>query len=307
MEVLTDKKEFEEKAIKAVEIHGHDAEHNYHHYMNQTTSAKMPIFVGFDNSKGVLAQKSKTGKLWYMISEVLAPKEEKFETFMKFVDHVFNKDEANRLQIEVDKKFRKELKEKLENTDFRSGQLNFRLEWPMYDMKTWDGDKLEGKKWKKIRNIKNRFLEEHKVELIDSLDLPKEELKKIITDWIDKRGAEDFAYKECYFRMVDSDFAGCDMAKTLIVDGIPCSITAGWRVPNTNTYYSGIGVLNYKFEGLGEITNLYDLIEIKKMGFDKANFGGSDDDLLEFKNKFKPVSTYNTYTFSIMRKNKDGI
>lgn len=307
MEILSDKKEFEEKAKKAIEMYGHDAEHNYFHYLNQSTSAKQPVFISFDNDKGILAQKSRTGRLWYMVSEVLAPQEEKFSLFIEFVEHVFNTDGANRLQIEVDRKFRKELKEGLEITDFRAGKLNFRLEWPIYDMKAWDGDRLEGKRWKKIRNIKNRFLEDHEVKVIDSKELPKEELKKIITEWNSRRGADDFAYKECYFRLVDSGFAGCDMVKTIVVDGIPCSITAGWKIPNSNKYYSGIGVLNYRFDGLGEIANLYDLIEIKKKGYDEANFGGSDDDLLNFKKKFKPASTYDTYTFSIMRKNKDGI
>lgn len=305
MEILSDN--FEEKAKKAIETHGYDAEHNYFHYINQATSAKQSVFISFDNNQGILAQKSKTGKLWYMVSEVLAPQDEKFSIFMQFVDHVFNKDGANRLHIEVDKEFRKELKEKLEtHQEFRVGKLNFKLEWPLYDMKSWDGDKLEGKKWKKIRNIRNRFLENHKIEVIDSKDISKEELKKIVIEWNKKRGAEDFAYKECYLNMVDSGFAGCDMAKTMIVDGIPCTITAGWKIPNSNNYYSGIGVLNYNFEGLGEITNLYDLIEIKKKGYEKANFGGSDDNLLDFKNKFKPVSTYFTYTFSILRK-QDGI
>lgn len=295
-------KDFEEKAKKAIEVNGHDAEHNYFHFLNQATSAKLPVFISFGNNRGILAQKSKTGKLWYMVSEVLAPQNEKSSLFMQFVEHVFNNDRANRLQIEVDKQFRKELKEKLENTDFRAGKLNFRLEWPLYDMRTWDGDKLEGKKWKKVRNIRNRFMENHKIRVVDSINLPKDELKKILKEWNKKRRGEDFAYRECYSRLIDSDFEGCDMAKSVIVDGIPCSITAGWRIPNTNNYYSSIGVLNYIFEGLGEITNLIDLTELKKKGYITVNFGGSDDELLDFKKKFKPVDTYYTYTFSIMRK-----
>ena len=52
LEIL--KEEFKEKAKKAIETHGHDAEHNYNHYLNQTTSAKEPIFISFDENKGIM-------------------------------------------------------------------------------------------------------------------------------------------------------------------------------------------------------------------------------------------------------------
>ena len=300
MDVLFD--DFEKKARESVSLYGHDAEHNFDHFLNQRTSAKLPVFVGFDSFKGVLAFKSKTGKLWYMFSEVLAPEKEKFDVFVSFVDYVFNKDGADRLQVEVDTHFMDELKERLGEHNFRVGKEIYSLEWPLFDMKSWNGDKLEGKDWKKLRNLLHKFEREHKVEVVDSSSVSKEELSKVIVDWNKRRGADDFVRNQGYLNFIRNCFVGCDIAKSLVVDGVVSSITAGWRIPNSNNYYSAIGVLNYSVDGLGEVSNLFDLFELKKRNFDVVNFGGSDPDLLEFKKKFRPSSSYKTHIFSIMRK-----
>ena len=89
------------------------------------------------------------------------------------------------------------------------------------------------------------------------------------------------------------------MTRTLIIDGEPCSITAGWRVPNSKTYYSAFGLHNYKYDRLGEATNIDDLNALKQQGYTVVDFGGSDGNLLEFKKKFKPHQFYDTITFSI--------
>jgi len=92
------------------------------------------------------------------------------------------------------------------------------------------------------------------------------------------------------------------MAKTLYVNNRPCTITAGWRIPNSNNYYSSIGIVDYSIPDLGEITNIDDLNRLKKKGFDFVDFGGSDKVLLYFKKKFKPEKIYKTYVFSIVRR-----
>jgi len=300
LDVLFDSKIFEEKAVKSIQLYGHDAEHNFSHFLNQQTIAKLPVFFGFDSFKGVLAFKSRTGKLWYMFSEVLAPADERFDVFLKFVDYVFNVDCADRLQIEVESGFRDLLKSRLDN--FRVGKEIYSLEWPLFDMKVWNGDRLEGKDWKKLRNLLHKFLREHKVEVVDSSSVSKADLSRIVVDWNKRRGADDFVRKHGYMNFIDNGFAGCDIAKSLVVDGVPCSITAGWRIPNSDSYYSAIGILDYSVDGLGEVANLYDLFELKKRNFGLVNFGGSDPDLLEFKKKFRPSSSYKTHIFSIMRK-----
>ncbi|MEK6869533.1 MAG: hypothetical protein AABX74_04840, partial [Nanoarchaeota archaeon] len=97
-------------------------------------------------------------------------------------------------------------------------------------------------------------------------------------------------------------FKGMDMAKTLYVNGKPCTITAGWKIPNTKNYYSSIGIFDYSCQGLGEIANMDDLNRLKKQGYEYADFGGSEKALLSFKRKFRPEKIYKTYIFSIARR-----
>ena len=105
-----------------------------------------------------------------------------------------------------------------------------------------------------------------------------------------------------YVKFIKSDFEGTDMSSTMVVNGEPCCITAGWRIPNTNNFYSAIGLYNYKYEGLGEVANIDDLTQIKKAGYGYADFGDSTESLLQFKKKFGPESFYRTYWFHIVRR-----
>lgn len=294
-------KNFEDIARKAIEKHGNCEEHNYEHFISLGTSAKQLVFISFDNDMGILALKSKTGKVWYMIREVLAPKEQKTKLFLEFADYVLNKLNMERLEVELDKDSRKELKNNLSKVNLRPCALNFYLEWPLFNMETWNGDIMPGKDWKKLRNIKNKFYKEHKVEVKQPKDIDKEELKRIVIEWKKERKADDFAYHREYLHTIDNDFKGFDEVRVLIVDDKPCAITAGWKVPNSDQYYSAFGVLDYSFDRLGEIANLDDLTHLKDKGYKTVNFGGSDDELLDFKKKFKPDSIYNTYTYSIKK------
>lgn len=293
---------FEELARKAIQKHGHCEEHNYEHFLNLGTTAKIPIFVSFEDDIGILALKSKTGKVWYVIREVLAPKEKKTELLLNFTNHVLNELNMERLEIELEDSSRNELLEKLNSNGLRACPVNYHLDWPLFDIQKWDGDKMEGKDWKKLRNIRNKFYREHKVEVLEPEKFSKEELKRIIKEWREKRNAGDFAYKHEYINVIDADFSGFDEARILVVDGKPRTITGGWKVPNSDQYYSSLGVLDYSIDRLGEIANLDDLNYLKKKGYRIINFGGSDEDLLTFKKKFKPHSQYRTYTFSIKKK-----
>ena len=293
---------FEEIARNSINKFGNCEEHNYEHFISLGTTAKIPVFIDFENNTGILALKSKTGKIWYMVREVLAPKEKKTELLIKFVKYLITDLGMERLQIELEEDSRKELLGELEKHNIRAGAINYTLDWPLFDIQNWNGDKMEGKDWKKLRNIKNKFCREHKVELVDLKEADKEELKNIIKQWKQKRNAEDFAYIHEYSNYIDNDFKGFDELRILKIDGKLCSITAGWKIPNSNAYYSAVGVFDYSIDRLGEIANLDDLNNLKKKGYKIVNFGGSDEDLLTFKKKFKPHSQYRTYTFTI-RKN----
>ena len=125
---------------------------------------------------------------------------------------------------------------------------------------------------------------------------------KILLNWLKKRSSRDRIEKAYFLNLMDNNFRGMDMAKTLYVNGKPCTITAGWKIPNSNNYYSSIGILDYSIPGLGEVANIDDLDRLKGKGFEYVDFGGSDKILLDFKKKFRPEKIYKTYIFSVVRR-----
>jgi hypothetical protein len=86
----------------------------------------------------------------------------------------------------------------------------------------------------------------------------------------------------------------------MLVDGHVAAITAGFKVPNKNYYYSAIGIYSRDIDRTGEISNLDDLRELKKKGYEYVDFGGGEEELSNFKSKFKPSYTYKTYVFTIV-------
>lgn len=288
---------------QAIKKYGHCVEHNYHHYKYCEGDGEKNYFFKLGNKKGILSSFDEKEDIWYLFpSGILAPEEERFEIFSQLMDHAFEKQKVSKMCVEVNQDFRKEIIKKLRSCDkYRACKSYEILYWPMYKMKNFDPN-LRGKNWKKLRNIKNRFYKKHKVKIVDSKTVDKQELKKVLNSWLKKRNANDHVDKYYYENMIDNNFKGTDMAKTIIVDGKPSSITAGWKVPNTNNYYSHVGILDYSYPGLGEVANIEDLRFLKKKNYDYADFGGSDKVLLYFKKKFKPESVYKTYLFSIVQK-----
>ena len=166
---------------------------------------------------------------------------------------------------------------------------------------TVSNTKLKGSKWKKLRNLRNRFCKNNSLSVKDSKDVPIGDLNKILLNWLKRRSHNDRVDKHYFFNLINNNFEGVDMAKTLCVNGRPSTITGGWKIPNSNNYYSSIGILDYSYPGLGEIANIDDLNRLKRKGYDYVDFGGSDKVLLYFKRKFKPEKIYKTYVFSIVR------
>ena len=155
---------------------------------------------------------------------------------------------------------------------------------------------------KKLRNIKNKFSKFYDTSFIPSKELDKKKLMDVVLKWKKNRPkVEKNYYTQMYLNFIKNDFEGNDIARSVVVNNEPCTITAGWKIPNSNNYYSSIGILDYSYPGLGEIANIDDLNRLKRKGYDYVDFGGSDKVLLYFKRKFKPEKIYKTYVFSIVR------
>jgi|TARA_Y100000310_G_scaffold345431_1_gene464935 hypothetical protein len=303
LKVISDVVKHQKKIKKGIKKYGHFAEHNYLHYLYNETRWDKNIFFDFGNGKCLLVQFDKDNNVWSLFPNgILAPESERLDLLLEATNYILKKQKAKKFVIEVSEDLKKKLlnKFKIKNS-FRACNYTEILYWPTYNMDLWNS-RLKGSKWKKLRNIKNRFYKKNKVSVRNSKDIPKEKLKRILSSWLKKRKDNDRVDKDYYFNLIDNNFKGLDMAKTLCVNGKPRTITAGWKIPNSNNYYSSIGILDYSCPGLGEVANIDDLNRLKREGYDYVDFGGSDKVLLYFKKKFRPEKIYKTYTFSIVRR-----
>ncbi|MFH0868372.1 MAG: phosphatidylglycerol lysyltransferase domain-containing protein [Candidatus Woesearchaeota archaeon] len=303
MKVIYDVAKHQKKIKKSIRKYGFFAEHNCFHYLYNESKLNKNIFFDFGRDKLLLAQFNKNNNIWSLFPEgILAPEKERLELLLEAADYILKKQKAKKFVVELSEDIRKRLLNKFRaRNSFRACNYNYILYWPMYNLDLWN-PKLKGSKLKKLRNVRNRFYKINRVRVKDSKDVPKEELKRILLSWFKKRNCNDRVNRGYYSNLVDNNFKGADMAKTLYVNGKPCTITAGWKIPNSNNYYSSIGILDYSYPGLGEAANIDDLNRLKRKGYDYADFGGSDRALLYFKKKFRPEKIYKTYIFSIVRR-----
>jgi len=302
LKVVYDVVKHQKKIKKGIKKYGYFAEHNYIHYLYNQTKWDKNIFFDFGNDKILLTQFDKDNNVWSLFPNgILAPEDERLDLLLEATKYILKKQKAKKFVIEVSEDIRKGILNKFKvRNGFRACDADI-LYWPMYNMDLWDS-KLKGNKFKKLRNVRNRFYKRNKVIIRDSKHVSKEELNKILLSWLKKRDANDMVDKEYFSNLINNNFKGIDMAKTMYVNGKPCTITAGWKIPNSNNYYSSIGMVDYSYPGLGEVANIDDLNRLKREGFEYVDFGGSDKVLLYFKKKFRPEKIYKTYIFSIVRR-----
>ncbi len=302
MEVIDTIDESKNKIIDSIKKYGFMYEHNYWSFYNQSTAYAKPFFFRFDGSCGILSLRYKSG-VWEMIGEILAPEEERLELFSYFLEYVLITKNDKKVLVTIPEKFYQKIIAMLKKSDrYRITKPVKTYLNPVFSMEKWDKN-LTGKRWKKLRNIKNRFLKSYNVETIPSNEVNKEKLIDIVLKWRKYRPRINKTYyTQMYINFIKNNFEGADMSWTILINGEPCTITAGWSIPNSENYYSAIGLYNYKYIGLGELANIDDLNKIKEKGYKYADFGYSGDSLLQFKKKFGPEYYYTTYYFYIVKK-----
>ena len=301
MDIIDDISSGKKEIINCIKKYGSTREHNYWFFYNQQTNYAKTYFFKFKDS-GIFSVRYKSGT-WEIIGEVLASENKRIELFNKFLDYVLMKQKDKKVFIFVPEKFYNNIKRILQKSSkYRMTNAPDIYNTPVFNLKKWD-ENLEGKKWKKLRNIKNKFLKSFNVEIIPSREIDKKKLIDVVLEWRKKRPkVEKNYYIQMYLNFIKNDFEGTDIARSVVVNGEPCCITSGWKIPNSKNYYSAIGLYNYKYGSLGEIANIDDLTQIKKKKFLFADFGDSTESLLQFKKKFYPESFYKTYWFHIVKK-----
>jgi len=286
VKVITDVIKHRKKIRKSIKKYGRFAEHNFFHYLNCETSGDKNVFFDYGHNKGILMQYDLKNDIWRLFPcGILSPKKKRMKLFFQATSYVLKKRNASKFVVEVSEGVRKEILKKFKTSKiFRVCTYTYILHWPIYNMDQWD-PKLKGLRMKKLRNIKNRFYKRLKIRVKNSREVPKEKLKNIFFGWMKKRSVSDSVDKEYYLNLINNNFKGMDIAKTIYVNGKAATITAGWKIPNSNDYYSAIGIVDYSYSGLGEIANIDDLNRLKKKGYRCVDFGGSDKVLLKFKKK----------------------
>jgi hypothetical protein len=301
MEVIEDICSAENTISKLIKRHGSVREHNFWFYQNQNT-AYSKVYLFRHKDSGIFSIKYKSG-IWEVIGDVLSTPGKREELFRVFLDHTLKKKKEKKIFAFVPEKLYRVVETILQKDGgYKFTQAPRIYYTPVFNLKKWPGT-LEGRQWKKVRNARNSLQKKHKVEIIPSTEINKRKLRKIVMDWRKRRPKiEKTYYTKMYLNFIENGFKGTDIARTIMVDNEPCSITAGWKIPNTLDYYSALGIYNYRHNGLGEVANVDDLSQIKAKGYRRADFGDSTQSLLSFKKKFRPDSFYRTYWFHLVKR-----
>ena len=302
MDLITDLIKSRNEIEKCIKSNGFAPEHNYGYYKWLEEPGRKNIFIKFPRDSGILAQHNARTNTWYFISLPIAEESDRLGLITDSLGFLLETKKAKKVMLELPPEMKQKLAAMLKNSSYSVGRNNYVYYCPIFDMKKWDGDSLSGKTWKKLRNIRNRFYKLNKVIVKDSREITSDRLRKIVKEWVRKRTNIDKPFYHRYLNMIAQNFDGVEFARTLIVNDEPCTITAGWRIPNSNDYYSGIGIYNYKYTDVGEIANLDDLVFLKSKKFEKVDFGGSGPTLLRFKKKFQPSRIYKTLSFPIVKR-----
>lgn len=289
---------------RSIKEFGCRAEHNVHYFLNQKANNCENVIFDFGKGKLILGRYNKKLNVWSILpSGILAPEVDTASMLLEFCDYCLSEGRGMEAILEVEEKFFQELKAVLESrreAGLEISGINYVYNWPIIDLSAWDPE-LKGKAWHRIRNILKNFYRNNNVSLESPRNLPKESLKNIVFEWKAKRKGTDIIEFQEYLNWIDDGFAGLDYASSMCVDDQPCSITAGWRIPNSNSFYLSIILHNYKIKGIGEAMYIESLNHLKRENYDFVNLGGSEKHLLSFKEKFKPKSQYTTYDFSIKK------
>lgn len=305
MEVINDINSNKGLIELSINKYGYCAEHNYYCFLYNIESWEQPHIFRFEDDALVLAKYDTADNEWYVFVGVLASDANWLKYFYEFLEYCFSKN-ASKVWVEFTTEKRKDLLAYNHGYDrkYKINRINYTLEWPVFKMDEWTGDRMEGKDWKDLRYYWNKFFREHKVEFREYIPEDKTFLKELVDRWKKERNGTDRTYDHYYLKAIDNDFLGYN-TRVIIVDDKICGITAGYKLTNRNYYYSSIGLIVKEFDRIGEIANMDDLITLKKKGHEFVDFGGGEPHLTEFKKKFRPSYFYKTHVFSIQNdKNK---
>lgn len=278
---------------------GHTSDHNLDWWVCGTISSDdVATFVQWPDGSGLLAYRSKNE--WRIWSDPVSKEENIVRMIEGFGSEVFKDKNIEVLWCgDVSNKIYPELRNR---KLLKVNDIYYSLSWPVLDMLKYDTS-LSGGHFKGMRNAKNKFYREHKVEIVQADKIEKNLLHAIVDEWKNvalKKQKED-VYDLKYHKTIDNTFRGFLMARVMVVDGRPVGFNAGYEAVNSPGRFAGIiGINDYSINDLGLILWLEDLEWIKNAGYKELDMQGDEGGGLNFKMQFGPEIERKTDTFSIL-------
>lgn len=283
----------------SIKKYGYAPEHNFYWYKDYIDDDENGIFVANKKGEGILAMNSDDESR--VFSSPVAPINKGVELLIEYIELSFKNKNIKKIWIELETPLRLKFLRVLGNK-FKCNPINYSLIWPIMNMKTFDLS-LPGKHFKFLRKERNKFYQNHKVEVFNAKEFKdKDSLLLIIENWKKNRMVHDRAYTVEYRNIINDNFKGTTAARVFVVDGKAVGINAGWMIPNSDTFYGSVGLHDYSLPYLGQMLFLEDITFLKNNNFGLVNMGGGEKKLTKFKDEFLPESYYKTHLFSVVRK-----
>jgi hypothetical protein len=295
MEIITDLEKNRNKIEASIKKFGYTPDHNFD-WLIYCSDEGSPRVAMWNSGHSIWFYRNEENNEYIIVSNPVAPIEFQEKMIIELVNYFREKNESAKIScLDVRENIHNFVKDK-----YASGyKFDYEIIWPVFDVENWDPN-LSGGHFKELRNALNKFNREHKVKIINTHDVSKENLQTIVNRWIDNRrkfGIE-LAFGR-YQNMINHNFEGTKSSRVMMVDGIAVGFNAGWETPNNPSQWSAsIGIHDFSVKDLGIALMYEDLVWIKNAGYKSCDLEGSDPEKVKFKTQFlKKWGEYKTYTF----------
>lgn len=288
----------------AIKKFGCAPEHNYwwyQYYQHYYHPPQRNIFVAAENG-ALLTAYDEQDNNYFVVFDPMAAPADRAALLIEYIRWVFTNTSAEKIWFQLEHPTRRELMRALPDA-YRCLPIYYTLTWPVYDLRAFD-PALPGGHFKSLRKEVHKFYRTHRVDVLDAkIFTDRDSLHAVVDRWKEKRLNHDRAMTGVYHQIVNGGFEGMDEARVFVVDDKPTGFNAGWKIPNSNRFYGGIGIHDYSVEDLGTMLYLEDLTWLKQRGYPEVDMGGTEKSAFQFKNKFRPSSSYKGAIFSVARRN----
>lgn len=261
----------------------------------------VPVFGEFEDGTGILAHKySDEWRIW---SDPLSSKSQFVDKIYEFVGKIFSNGPEKVWCVDASEFVRQGL---IDKNNLSIDPVDYSMFWPVLKIDEYNSD-LSGNNFKEMRNARNKFYKEHKVDVMSVKEVDNKKLHEIVEKWSqrasEKQGALNI-YDLPYHNLIKSNFRGFKEPRVLIVNDEPVGINGGYEMINNSERFVGIvGIHNYSDKDLGSILWLEDLDWVKKNGYKEFDLQGHEGGGgLELKLRLGGAIEKKTETFLIKKK-----